>query len=161
MVVILRNLSCFLCTFACVALPLARGSLGRLCPATGEARGAVPLALTARPCLPAEWAHARRARLGCGGAQPGGRAAGAQVRRGLRGLLPERQVHRLCGLPARHDRQRLGLEGERPRLRRPSTRSGAQGPVEESGSYWPESLHSTLLLRYILENDLTQKRGTV
>lgn len=49
--------------------------------------------------------------LGCFGARAGRRAAGAQVRRGLRGLFTQREVHRQCGLPARHDGERVELEG--------------------------------------------------
>ena len=59
-----------------------------------------------------ERAHASGAGVGGGGADAGGGAAGAQVRRVLRGLLPQQQVHRQRGLPARHDHQRLGLEGD-------------------------------------------------
>ncbi len=38
-------------------------------------------------------------------------AAGAQVRRVLRGLFPQRQIHRERGIAARHERQPVGLEG--------------------------------------------------
>lgn len=65
-------------------------------------------------CVPrvAEWPHAGGASVGRVRAPPGGRAAGAQVRRGLRDLLAQREVRGERGLPARHDGQRVELEGE-------------------------------------------------
>lgn len=60
----------------------------------------------------AERPHAGGASVGRGRAPSGGRAAGAQVRRGLRDLLAQREVRGERGLPARHDGQRVELEGE-------------------------------------------------
>lgn len=55
--------------------------------------------------------------MGRGGAQTGGGAADAQIWHLLRGVLPQRQIHRQRGKPARHDSERLGLEGK-TRLRK-------------------------------------------
>lgn len=60
----------------------------------------------------AERPHAGSASVGRVRAPPGGRAAGAQVWRGLRDLLAQREVRGERGLPARHDGQRMELEGE-------------------------------------------------
>ena len=53
-----------------------------------------------------------RPRVGRGGTGAGVGIARSQVRRGLRRLLPQRQVPGVGGLRARHGGQRLGLEGE-------------------------------------------------
>lgn len=59
-----------------------------------------------------EWTHASSSGVGRGWASPGGWAPGAQVRRGLRGLLPQLQVHCFSGVPAWHDCQRVVMEGK-------------------------------------------------
>lgn len=59
-----------------------------------------------------ERAHASSSGMGCGWANSGGWAPGAQVRCGLRGLLPQLQVHCFSGVPAWHDCQRVVMEGK-------------------------------------------------
>lgn len=44
-------------------------------------------------------------------AASGGRAPEAQIWRLLRGIFSQQQIHRQRGKPARHDGQRLGVEG--------------------------------------------------
>lgn len=61
-----------------------------------------------------------------GGGLSGGRGPVPQARRLLRGVLLQRRLHRLRGIPARHDRQRVGLEGE-PNATHAHTPSGVDG----------------------------------
>lgn len=63
------------------------------------------------PFLPPERSPSGGASVGRGGTTTGGRAPVAQIRHLLRGVLPQRQIHRQRGKPARHDGQRLGVEG--------------------------------------------------
>lgn len=51
------------------------------------------------------------ANMGRVGAEAGRRAPDARLRHLMRGLFPQRQIHRERGEPAQHDSQRMGLEG--------------------------------------------------
>lgn len=61
---------------------------------------------------PPERTHASSSGMGCGRANPGGWAPGAQVWRGLCGLLPQLQVHCFSRVPAWYDCQRVVMEGK-------------------------------------------------
>lgn len=63
------------------------------------------------PCCWAERAHALCACVGRGRAGAGGRGPVPQVRGGVCVVLPQRELYSVCGIPARQDRQRLGVEG--------------------------------------------------
>lgn len=97
-----------LCMFTCVSGPA---------PLCTSMSGHAPLfsfvSGPTSPCssTPPERSHAGGAGLGRFGAPAGQPVAGAQIRRGLRGVFPEWEVHRQCGIPARHDGERVELEG--------------------------------------------------
>lgn len=90
---------------------------------------------------PPERPPAGGAGVGGVGARAGGRAAGAQVRRGVRGLLAQREADRQRGLPARHDGERVELEGVPGSARRSRGPAGLLTPPSalllRRTSWWP------------------------
>lgn len=60
---------------------------------------------------PSEWPPSSSQGVGRGRTETGGGAPDTQIWSLVRGLLPQRQIHRQCGEPAWHDCQCLGVEG--------------------------------------------------